>query len=99
MKVISYTTKPGEAALNRARIEAVFAALDEARLADFAYMVVETNVGEFFHIVEATPTALEQLQTLPAFQEFSGTVAERQAQPSSRREAHIVGSYGVLVNK
>lgn len=98
MKLISYTTKPGEAAPNRAKIEAVFAALNQARPADFAYMVVETTAGEFFHVVEATPDALETLQAMPAFQDFSGTAAERQLEPSSRREARIVGSYGVLVD-
>lgn len=99
MKLISYTTKPGEAATNRAKIEAVFAALSDARLADFAYMVVETELGEFFHIVEGTSAAFEALQAMPTFQAFSGTVGGRQVEPSTRRDAQIIGSYGVLSQK
>jgi len=95
MKLISYTTKPGEAATNRAKIEAVFAALGDAQIADFAYMVVETEPGEFFHIVEGTPAAFEALQAIPAFHEFSSTARECQVAPSTRRDARIIGSYGV----
>ena len=97
MKLISYTTKPGQAAENREKIEAVFAALHDARPTDFSYMVVEAGEGEFFHIVHATPAALENLQAMPAFQAFSGTVGERQQAPSDRRDARVVGSYGTLV--
>ena len=96
MKLISYTTKPGLAGDNRAKIEAVFAALRDARPDDFSYMVVEAGEGEFFHIVDASPAALEILQALPAFQEFSTTVGERQQAPSSRRDARVVGSHGTL---
>ena len=97
MKLISYSTKPGQAAANRTKIEAVFSALHDARPADLSYMVVEAGEGEFLHIVEATPAAIEALQALPAFRDFSGTVADRQAVPSNRRDARIVGSYGTLV--
>lgn len=96
MKLISYTTKPGQAAENRAKIESVFAALHRAKPADFSYMVVEAGEGEFFHIVEGTPAAFEILQALPAFRDFSGTVSDRQVAPSDRREAKVVGSYGTL---
>lgn len=99
MKLISYTTKPGEAETNRAKIEAVFAALGDARLADFAYMVIESERGEFLHIVEGSPAAFEALQAMPAFKAFSGTVGERQVEPSTRRDARIIGSYGVLSRK
>lgn len=97
MKLISYTTKPGQASENRARIEAVFAALAAARPADFSYMVVEAGEGEFFHMVEASTAALEALQAMPAFRDFSSTVGDRQAAPSTRRDARVVGSYGSLV--
>lgn len=97
MKLISYTTRADQAAANRAKIEAVFAALRDASPADFSYLVVETGEGEFFHIVEATDEALAVFQTLPAFRDFSSTVGERQAAPSKRRDARIVGSYGALV--
>ena len=99
MKLISYTTKPGNAAENRKKIEAVFATLHDAKPDGFAYMVVETAAGEFFHIVESTPAALESFQALPAFRDFSSTVEDRQAEPSTRRDASIVGSYGVLAGK
>lgn len=97
MKLISYTTKPDHTADNRAKIQAVFAALRDAGFPDFSYMVVEAGEGEFFHIVEATPAALEKFQALPAFQAFSTTATERQAAPSTRRKAGVVGSYGSLV--
>ena len=97
MKLISYTTKLGQAAENRSKIEAVFVALHDAKPADFSYMVVETGEGEFFHVVEGTPAAFEVLQALPAFRDFSGTVADRQVAPSDRRDAKVVGSYGTLV--
>ena len=97
MKLISYTTKPGQATENREKIEAVFAALNDSRPEDFSYLVVETGEGEFFHIVRATPAALEDLQAMPVFQAFSGTVGERQQAPSNRRDARVVGSYGNLV--
>ena len=99
MTLISYSTKPGLAAENRARIEAVFAALRDAKPADFSYMVVEAGQGEFFHIVEASEAALETFQALPAFREFAGTVADRQAAPSNKRDAGVVGSYGTLVRR
>ena len=99
MKLISYTTKPDHAADNRAKIEAVFTALHDAGLSDFSYMVVEAGEGEFFHLVDATPAALEMLQALPAFQAFSTTAAERQAAPSTRKEARVVGRYGSLVRQ
>ena len=99
MKLISYTTKPGDAAENRTRIEAVFAALHDAKPDGFAYMVVETVAGEFFHIVESTPAALEAFQALPAFREFSSTAGDRQVEPSTRRDARVVGSYGELAGK
>jgi hypothetical protein len=97
MKLISYTTRPGKAEENRTRIGAVFAALDDAKPADFAYMVVEADEGEFFHIVQATPAAIEALQAMPAFRAFSTTVGDRQVAPSERRDAKMVGSYGNLV--
>lgn len=97
MKLISYTTKPGQAAENRAKIEAVFDALRDASPTDFSYMVVETGEGEFFHIVEATAPAIESFQALPAFRDFSSTVGDRQAAASKRRDARMVGSYGSLV--
>ena len=99
MKLISYTTKPDQAADNRAKIEAVFAALHAEGLAELSYMVVEAGEGEFFHIVEAPPAALERLQALPAFQAFATTAGERQATPSLRRDARVVGSYGSLVRQ
>lgn len=99
MKLISYTAKQNEAAANRAKIEAVFAALGDAAPADLAYMVVETVTGEFFHIVEGSPAAFETLQAMPAFKAFSSTVGERQMAPSMRREARIIGSYGDLAGK
>jgi hypothetical protein len=98
MKLISYTTRPGQAAENRTRIESVFAALHDAKPADFSYMVVEAGEGEFFHIVQATPAALEVLQAMPAFRAFSSTVSDRQETPSDRRDARVVGSYGSLVH-
>jgi len=98
MRLISYTTKSGEAAENRAKIEAVFAALADARPAELAYMVFETEAGEFFHVVEATEAGLAALQALPAFEAFSSTASERQAAPSQRRDVRLVGSYGVLVS-
>lgn len=97
MKLISYVTKPEQTAENRGKIEAVFAALQKAGLTDFSYMVVEAGEGEFFHFVEATPTSLELFQALPEFQAFSTTAADRQAAPSTRRGAKVVGSYGSLV--
>ena len=99
MKLISYTTKPDHTADNRAKIEAVFAALNDEGIADISYMVVEAGEGEFFHIVDATPAALEKLQALSAFRAFSTTAEERQAAPSTRREASVVGSYGALVRR
>lgn len=97
MKLISYTTKSGVAGENRARIEAVFAALHDAKLADFSYLVVEADEGQFFHMVEAEAAALETLRALPAFRQFSATVGDRQAAPAVTLEARIVGSYGRLV--
>lgn len=99
MKLISYTTKPDRAGENRSKIEAVFAALHDAKPGDFSYIVVEAGDGEFFHIVEATPSALEALQALPAFQEFSASVGDRQVAPSNRRDAKVVGSYGTLIQQ
>ena len=99
MQLIQYTTKSGQAAENRARIEAVFSALREARLADFSYMVVEAGEGEFFHIVETTPAALDTFRTLPAFRDFSTTVGGRQVAPSNKRDARVVGSYGRLTQE
>jgi hypothetical protein len=99
MKLISYTTKAGTAAENRKKIEAVFSTLHDAKPEGFAYMVVETAAGEFFHLVEATPAALEAFQALPAFRDFSSTVAGRQVEPSTRRDASVVGRYGVLTGK
>jgi hypothetical protein len=96
MKLISYQTKPGRANENREKIEAVFAALHAARPADFSYLVVEAGEGEFFHIVHATPAALENLQAMPAFEAFSSTVSDRQEAPANRRDARMVGSYGTL---
>ena len=97
MKLISYITKSGRAADNRAKIEAVFAALGEVKPADLSYTVVEANDGEFLHMVDATPAALEILQALPAFREFSTTVSDRQEVPANRRDARVVGSFGALV--
>lgn len=99
MKLISYTTKPDHTADNRAKIEAVFAALHDAGFPDLSYVVIEAGEGEFFHMVDATPAALEMLQALSAFQAFSTTTSERQAAPSVRREARVVGSYGSLVRQ
>ena len=99
MKLISYATKPGRADENRSRIEAVFAALNESKPDNLSYFVVQTGEGEFFHVVDATPEALDALQAMPAFREFSGTVADRQAAPSSRRDAVLVGSYGAAIRQ
>jgi hypothetical protein len=99
MQLIQYTTKTGQAVENRARIEAVFAALREARLADFSYMVVEAGEGEFFHIVETTPAAPDIFRNLPAFRDFSTTVGDRQVAPSNKRDARVVGSYGRLTQE
>lgn len=97
MRLINYTTKAGQAGENRKKIEAVFAALKTSGLKDFSYMVVESGEGEFTHIVESTPEALETMRAMPAFQEFSSTVESRQQTPTNRRDVTVVGSYGNLV--
>ena len=99
MKLISYTTKPDRASENRGKVEAVFAALHAARLPGVSYMVVETEEGSFFHMVEGSQAAIDAVQALPAFREFSAEAGERQAVPSVRREAKVVGSYGSLVQQ
>lgn len=99
MRLISYSTKPESASENRSKIEAVFAELHDARIADFAYTVVQGPDGSFWHLVDGTPAAMAAFQALPAFEAFSTTAPERQLAPSTRRDVVIVGSYGNLVRQ
>ena len=94
MKLITYTAKPARAEENRQLIRGVFAALKDAKPHGLSYTVLETEDGQFMHLIRTDETGLKTLNAMPAFQAFTADVADRQTAPARRLGVTVVGSYG-----
>ncbi|GAB3930765.1 hypothetical protein GCM10029976_033300 [Kribbella albertanoniae] len=67
VNVVRYGTKPGAAAENRAKVEALFAQLAAEQPEGLTYQSIELPDGQFLHISSGNGALL---QSLSAFKEF-----------------------------
>ncbi|WP_246694354.1 hypothetical protein [Mesorhizobium sp. M2E.F.Ca.ET.209.01.1.1] len=93
--LIRYGVKEAGIAENRALVEKVFEALDEAQPQSVRYLVLELDNGEFVHLVgyDKDSSALTELDT---FKLFGADHAGRRSTPLVRSPAKIVGNYRML---
>ena len=96
-RLISYRTKPEQAAGNAELVKAVFAELGQARPEGLRYLTLRLDDDTFIHLV-ATETAdgTSSLTQLAAFQVFQKGVRDRCAEPPLVRQATVVGNYRML---
>jgi hypothetical protein len=96
-RLISYKTKPEQAAGNAELVKAVFAELGEAKPEGLRYLTLRLDDDTFVHLV-ATEAAdgTSALPQLAAFQAFQQGVRERCAEPPLVRQATVVGNYRML---
>ena len=93
--LIRYGVNDASIAENRALVEKVFEALDEAQPQSVRYLVLELDNGEFVHLVgyDKDSSALTELD---AFKVFGADHAGRRSTPLVRSPAKIVGNYRML---
>ncbi|SRR6266542_688158 len=91
--VIRYRTRPDAAEENVRLVEAVYAALAEARPPDFEYATFRLDDGATFVHVARLPDNENPLAALPAFADFQRGLAERCVEQPAPSGATLVGSY------
>ena len=91
--VIRYRTRPDAAEENVRLVEAVYAALAEARPRDFEYATYRLDDGATFVHVARLPDSENPLATLPAFAEFQRELAARCVEQPDPKGATVVGRY------
>jgi hypothetical protein len=93
--VVRYQAKPERADENQQLIEAVFAELDVREPEGFTYKVFRLDDGvSFIHVViEHDVEDPDSLQSVPAFQAFVASIADRCDVPPVAMGATIVGGY------
>jgi hypothetical protein len=91
--VIRYRTRPDAAEENVRLVEAVYAALAEARPRDFEYATYRLDDGATFVHVARLPDTENPLAALPAFADFQRGLAERCIKQPAPSGATVVGSY------
>ena len=94
--MVSYTLKADRVAENEGDVQAVFAALREARPAGLRYATFRLGDGvSFVHIVSHEESdGSNALTQLPQFKAFAAGVKERCVGPPVRVELTEIGSYG-----
>ncbi|HEY4438820.1 MAG TPA: hypothetical protein VGN14_00095 [Candidatus Elarobacter sp.] len=95
MRVIRYTTNPGQADANAEFVTAVFRELAAKTPDEVRYAVLRFEDGTFLHLADV-PGDGERLTELASFQAFVTTVDERRTGEPARGEATIVGNYRML---
>lgn len=96
--MVSYTLKPDRVAENERFVEAVFAALREARPSGPRHATFRLPDGvSFVHVVShAEADGSNALTSLPAFKAFAAGVRDRCVAAPVRVELTEIGSYGVF---
>jgi hypothetical protein len=93
ISVIRYRTRPDAAEENVQLVEAVYAALAEARPRNFEYATYRLDDGATFVHVARLPDTENPLATLPEFVEFQRELVDRCIEQPDPRGATVVGSY------
>jgi hypothetical protein len=91
--VIRYRTRPDAAEENVRLVEAVYAALAEAKPPNFEYATYRLDDGATFVHVARLPDTENPLATLPEFAEFQRELVDRCVEQPDPRGATVVGSY------
>jgi hypothetical protein len=91
--VIRYRTRPDAAEENVRLVEAVYAALAEARPRDLKYATYRLDDGVSFVHIAQLPDGENPLGALPAFAEFQRQITERCVEQPMPSGATVVGSY------
>jgi hypothetical protein len=92
--VVRYRTTPEAADENARLVAQVYAALAEAKPADFRYATYRLDDGvSFVHVAQSNGSA-DPLPGLPEFAEFQRELAGRCAEPPAPSRATVVGQYG-----
>ena len=91
--VIRYRTRPDAADENVRLVEAVYAALAEARPAGLEYATYRLDDGVSFVHIASLPDNENPLGALPAFAEFQREIVERCVEQPMPSGATLVGSY------
>lgn len=95
--VIRYRVKETSVDENRALIRKVFEELEQVVPRGFGYLVLETEDGEFMHIVGVSDRSdASPLQGLAAFRAFTENHGERRSTPVVRSAARIIGNFRSL---
>jgi len=91
--VIRYRTRPNAAEENVRLVEAVYAAVAEAKPRDYEYATYRLDDGTTFVHVARLPDTENPLAALPAFAEFQRELGERCVEQPAPAGATVVGSY------
>jgi hypothetical protein len=92
---VRYRTKPEQQDRNRALVEAVIAELEQQAPEGFRYMVLQLDDGTFIHLVDGDGSYDPSAKNA-AFKDFVAGLKERQAEPTVRKSAQLVGQYRML---
>lgn len=91
--VIRYRTRPDAADENQRLVEAVYAALAEAKPSGLEYTTYRLDDGVTFVHVARLPDTDNPLGALPEFAEFQRELLERCVEEPAPSAATVVGSY------
>jgi hypothetical protein len=91
--VIRYRVRPDAADENQRLVEAVYAALAEAKPSGLEYATYRLDDGVTFVHVARLPDTDNPLGALPEFAEFQREIMERCVEPPAPMAATVVGSY------
>jgi hypothetical protein len=92
--LVRYRTRPDAAEENARLVEAVFAALAEAKPDGFEYTTYRlADGGTFVHVARFSGEA-NPLAALPAFADFQRGLPQRCIEQPEPSEGQVVGSYG-----
>jgi dipeptidyl aminopeptidase/acylaminoacyl peptidase len=91
--VIRYRTRPDAAEENVRLVEAVYAALEEAKPSGLEYATYRLDDGVTFVHIARLPDTENPLGALPAFAEFQREITERCVEQPAPSRATVVGSY------
>jgi hypothetical protein len=91
--VIRYRTRPEAAEENQRLVEAVYAALGEAKPSGLEYATYRLDDGVTFVHIARLPDTENPLAALPAFAEFQRELLDRCVERPAPSAATVVGSY------
>jgi len=92
--MVRYKTKPEHARANEKLVRAVFTALEKKDPGGIRYASYRLPDGVTFVHLALLDGAKNPLGSLPEFEAFSSTVAERCDEPPVVHEIEPIGSYG-----